>query len=206
MQHHVTSISLNQMTTSDQTGMFELRHEVFAVRLGWDVETHDGQERDTFDDLPQAKYIIAKSEQNDVDACWRLLPTSGPYMLKDTFPQLLGDTPAPQDPAVWELSRFAVATNRVATSAASFGPITQNLLAESARYALANGITKYLTVTTLPVERLMRHSGLSMSRVGQPVQVGIAKAVAVQINVDDKTLAAVGVVRPKGTPTEPESS
>jgi acyl homoserine lactone synthase len=197
MQHFVTSQKLNDMSLAEQAGMFELRHEVFAVRLGWDVQTHNGQERDAFDDLAEASYIIAKSEDNAVDACWRLLPTTGPYMLRDTFPDLLGADPAPQDRTVWELSRFAVATNRVATSAAAFGPITKNLLAESARYALANGIKTYLTVTTLPIERLMRHSGLSMSRIGETVQVGVVKAVAVQINVDDKTLDAVGVCRPK---------
>jgi acyl homoserine lactone synthase len=94
---------------------------------------------------------------------------------------------------VWELSRFAVATNRVSTAAAAFGPLTKDLLAEAARYALAHGIEAYVTVTTLALERMMKHSGLSMSRIGQPVQVGIVKAVAIRINVDEISLAAVGV-------------
>ena len=43
---------------------------------------------------------------------WRLRPTTLPYMMKDVFPQLLGGTPAPVRPDIWEISRFAVDEER----------------------------------------------------------------------------------------------
>jgi acyl homoserine lactone synthase len=203
MQHQASSSTLNQMNLTDQKGMFELRHDVFSVRLGWDVESHDGQERDHFDNLAQAAYVIAKSDTNEVDACWRLLPTTGPYMLRDTFPQLLGAAPAPNDPRVWEMSRFAVATDRVATATGSFGPITKALFVECARFARIHGIHRYVTVTTLPIERMIRQLGVNVQRIGDSVRIGVVKAVAVEIQVDKKTLEAIGEYHPEDVPTTP---
>lgn len=181
------------MNPADQQGMFTLRHEVFVDRLGWSVNSQNGMERDLFDDLPHAEYIIANAPDGQVNACWRLLPSTGPYMLRDTFPELLGGLPALCETDVWELSRFAVATDRVATSHGGFGPISAQLLAESARFALRHGIARYVTVTTLPIERMLKRQGLHMSRIAPPVKIGIVMAVACVIEVDHITLDAVGV-------------
>lgn len=93
--------------------MFRLRYEVFHERLGWKVNTHDRMEIDQFDELERAHYILARSPQQGVDACWRILPTLGPNMLRDVFPELLHGQPAPAAADVWELSRFALATDRL---------------------------------------------------------------------------------------------
>ncbi|MGH8604362.1 MAG: acyl-homoserine-lactone synthase, partial [Gammaproteobacteria bacterium] len=77
--------------------MFRLRHTVFRERLGWEVNGAQGQERDPYDDLAPV-YIIARNDQRKVEGCWRILSTTGPYMLKDTFPELLRGEPAPTDP------------------------------------------------------------------------------------------------------------
>ena len=87
--------------------MYCFRHKVFYERLGWDVGNENGMERDYFDELDPI-YMLARNYHNEIEACWRLLPTTGPYMLKDTFPQLLCGDEAPHDPVIWELSRFAV--------------------------------------------------------------------------------------------------
>ena len=86
-------------------GMFRLRDEVFHKRLGWDVLSQGGLERDKFDDMDPV-YLIARANERRVDGCTRLLPTTGPYMLSDVFPQLLQGEDAPQDAFTWELSRF----------------------------------------------------------------------------------------------------
>src|SRR5690348_10357820 len=87
-------------------GMFRLRHEVFKERLDWEVGSRAGKERDVFDDLDPV-YIVCEKD-GDVLGSWRLLPTTGPYMLQDVFPELLHGQPAPNAPHVWEISRFAV--------------------------------------------------------------------------------------------------
>lgn len=176
--------------------MFRLRYEVFHEKLGWEVQVCDGMERDHYDELEHITYIMGMGNSQTVDACWRLLPTTGPYMLKDTFPELLHGQPAPEASDVWELSRFAVATARTATDNAAFGPISIALMKESARFAMERGISRYVTVTTPPMERMLRQQGLHVHRLGPSVRIGVAAAVALIIEVDHQTLQAVGFESP----------
>ncbi len=69
--------------------MFRNRAETFSNRLGWEVVVKDGYERDRFDD---ANPLYLVSVDPDTEEYWgslRLLPTTGPNMLRDVFAQLL---------------------------------------------------------------------------------------------------------------------
>jgi N-acyl-L-homoserine lactone synthetase len=70
------------------------------------------------------------------------------------------------------------------------------LMAESARFALQRGISRYVTVTTTPIERLMKRQGLHIHRIGPPMRIGVVMTVACVIEVDEITLNAVGVPSP----------
>ena len=84
-------------------GMYCLRHRVFKERLGWNVTSVEGREQDKYDDL-RPVYLLCRNELDEVEGCWRLMPTAGPYLLKDVFGELLYGHPAPQDPETWEIS------------------------------------------------------------------------------------------------------
>ncbi|WP_431682793.1 acyl-homoserine-lactone synthase [Kitasatospora sp. KL5] len=88
--------------------MYRLRHHVFHERLRWQVRTRNGRERDSFDDLDPVYVIGCHTESGAVTASLRMLPTTGPYMLRDVFPQALRGAPAPCDPQTWEISRLCV--------------------------------------------------------------------------------------------------
>jgi acyl homoserine lactone synthase len=68
--------------------MHQLRARVFAGRLGWRVKVEYGRERDEYDTLDPT-YILALTDRGAVAGCVRLLPTTGPTMLSQTFSQLL---------------------------------------------------------------------------------------------------------------------
>ena len=87
--------------------MFKLRDRVFRGRLGWDVTSVDGKEKDEYDDMNPV-YMLSCNEKKQVEGCWRILPTTGPYMLRDVFPELLRGERLPEDDNIWELSRLAV--------------------------------------------------------------------------------------------------
>lgn len=193
MQHCVSTYHPSTMAANDLEGMFRLRFEVFHEKLGWDVETQNGLEQDAFDAVPDVAYVLAKGAAGTVDGCWRILPTTGPYMLRDTFPELLHGLPAPNSVDCHELSRFAVATDRVETANANVGPISMALMRESAAFAVANGIARYVTVTTPVMERMLRQKGIHVHRIGPSMRIGIASAVALMIEVDHITLSAVGM-------------
>lgn len=199
MFHTLETRSVGELASDSRRQMHELRTEVFAKRLGWDVNvTPDGLEIDEFDSLASAHYILAKGPGGTVDACWRLLPTLGPNMLRDVFPQLLHGQPAPAAADVWELSRFAVASERVSpedsagTYQIGFGELSVALMAESTRFARANGIARYVTVTTAAIERMLRKQGVNVHRLGPPVRIGAVLTLACFIEIDDMTLRALG--------------
>ncbi len=191
MNHLVTTFDHSTLGVNDMHGMYKLRYEVFAKKLGWDVETVNEMEMDHYDDLPSVAYVLAKAPDGQVDACWRILPTTGPYMLRDTFPELLHGQQAPEADDCWELSRFAVATSPSSTANGTFGPLSKALMVESARFATARGINRYVTVTTPIMERMLKHQGLHIHRIGPAIKIGIAAAVACVIEVDDITLNAI---------------
>jgi acyl homoserine lactone synthase len=195
---NVCTLQHAHMPTGDLEAMFRLRYDTFVNRLGWDVKVHEDMECDDFDQ-PDTHYIYVPTAPGTVDACWRLLPTTGPNMLRDIFPELLRGEPVPCATDCWELSRFAVATDRVGSTGQEFGPLSVELMAESARFALQNGIARYVTVTTAAVERLLRKLGLNMYRLAPPMRYGIAMAVVVVIEVDAITLNAVGMGVGQGT-------
>lgn len=141
-------------------GMFRLRYRVFHQRLGWKVEWHEGIERDGFDDLDPI-YMVARNKQKEVEGCWRMLPTTGSYMLKNTFPQLLAGDQVPVAEDVWELSRFAVVLPETDKSAQSvLNGVTFEMIRSVFDFAKQHNIRQYVTVTSVALERLLKRLGL----------------------------------------------
>lgn len=103
-----------QLLTADYYGqcideisaMHRLRCRVFKERLDRDVQISGDMEIDEFDALHPAS-LIQRAIDGRVQGCVRLLPSTGPTMLLDTFPTLLGGALAPTSPTIWESSRFA---------------------------------------------------------------------------------------------------
>lgn len=180
--------SLNHQTTAS---MYRFRHDVFHDRLGWDVVSDNGMEHDEFDELDPV-YVLAKRDL-EVRGCCRLLPTTGPYMLKDTFPQLLHGQTAPQRDDVWELSRFAITTLGYEGEMQGFGfngtPV--EIMQMLYRFAKANGIKQYLAVTTVAIERLLSKLGVTTNRLGPPIKIGKVRTVSCAIEVDSLTEFAI---------------
>ena len=168
--------------------MFRFRHQIFHDRLKWDVNSLQGMEFDEFDIL-NPYHMIATDENNLVEACWRIMPTTGPYMLKDTFSQLLRGDNAPQQDNVWELSRFAVAPNENSGYAqAVLNELTFQMFQKSYDFAEEMGITSYVTVTSVAVERMLTHAGFPMRRFGdgQSQKIGKVTTVACWMDINDQ--------------------
>lgn len=160
--------------------MHALRARVFHDRLGWDVAVEAGIEFDDYD-AAGAHYMLMYAG-GMLRGCWRLLPTLGPYMLKDTFAQLLDGASAPRAEQVWELSRFAVLTEDA--SGYGFSGMTLQAIRAIIDHGQQQGWERYVTVTTIAIERLLRRAGVVISRMGAPRQVGVARAVALSIDID----------------------
>jgi len=161
------------------------RYQVFVERLGWQLPTRHGIELDQFD-RPDTVYVVAENDKSDIIGCARLLPTTGPYLLSEVFPQLLNGLPPPQSPDVWELSRFAAMdleqrVDSVKNQCSS--PIAVRLLQESISCAAGRGAKRLITVSPVGVERLLYKAGFKAHRAGPPVVVDGHAIVACIIEV-----------------------
>lgn len=186
MQIFVVHSSHENLNPRDIDGVHRLRYQTFRERLQWDIPTINERERDHYDDLHPVFVIVRDKQQ--VLACCRLLPTTGSYMLKDTFPELLAGREAPVAGDVWEISRFAV--TKEARAGLRFTALPAALIRETARFALANGIREYVFVTTTGFERLLVRMGVHLERFGSPLQIGIEKSVAIRVFMDEQTICA----------------
>lgn len=166
--------------------MHKLRAQVFKERKGWDVSVIDEMEIDGYDALsPYYMLIQEDTPEAQVFGCWRILDTTGPYMLKNTFPELLHGKEAPCSPHIWELSRFAI--NSGQKGSLGFSDCTLEAMRALARYSLQNDIQTLVTVTTVGVEKMMIRAGLDVSRFGPHLKIGIERAVALRIELNAKT-------------------
>jgi acyl homoserine lactone synthase len=180
----------NEFSQQAIVSMHRLRADVFKTRKGWAIETIDGMDIDGYDALDPIYMLIKKaSEDNDVHGCWRMLPTSGPYMLKHTFSELLHGQEAPCSETIWELSRFAI--NAEHYRVMNFSDITAEAIKTIIAFGFERELKSYVTVTTVGVERMLIRSGIHIQRFGPPLQIGVERAVALKILLSEQTRKAI---------------
>ncbi|MER9420722.1 acyl-homoserine-lactone synthase [Mesorhizobium sp. M0306] len=170
--------------------MHRLRYRVFRDRLDWDVSFSGGYEVDPFDGL-RPHYLLLRAPAGRIDGCVRLLPTTGPTMLRDSFPALLADRSVPEDPRVWESSRFALDLPPSAPKQAGIAIATYELFAGMVEFGLSRGLRSIVTVTDLRIERILRRAGWPLERWSHPQTIGNTRAVAGYLDVSTESLEAL---------------
>lgn len=171
--------------------MFKLRRRVFKDRLDWDVSSADGMEIDVFDALGPT-YLLVLTGQEDVVGCVRLLPTTGPTMLADTFPSLLNGQQPPRDPDVLESSRFCVDTGSTAnTSGGGLSRITLLLFAAMIEHLNSVRARSIVTVTDLRMERILRRAGWPLQRITAPHPIGTTMTLAGYLHGSEAALSEI---------------
>ncbi len=181
MALHIRIAPRRDFSSRDLWEMHKLRAKVFKDRLGWEVPILSGMEIDGYDACEPLYMMIRETGGAPLRGCWRLLPTEGPYMLKDSFGQLLHGQPAPADQRIWELSRFAIETD--GDGRFGFSDITLASIGQIIVHGHHAGIDQYVTVTTTAIERLLRRAGVVMRRFGPPLQIGVETAVALYVDI-----------------------
>ncbi|WP_050386514.1 acyl-homoserine-lactone synthase [Bradyrhizobium pachyrhizi] len=157
--------------------MHQLRFRVFKTRMEWDVHISGELEIDEFDSLHPA-YLTQISEEGGVQGTVRLLPTLGPTMLREVFPVLLANQPAPSSPHIWESSRFATDVPPDAPKGQhGIARATYELFAGMVEFGLSRRLTDIVTVTDVRMERILRRAGWPLRRIGNVHDIGKTSAV-----------------------------
>ena len=159
--------------------MFRLRARVFQDRMQWEVTVRNGREKDAFDGLNPV-YLVHVDDEGRVLACLRLLTTTGPHMLSDTFPQLMADGEPIRSPTIWESSRFCVDTTRIERGAGgrSVSQVTGELLCGAYMLGLEVGLTHFTSAFDAIMHRVLRRAGAEHDLLGKPTRIGRSMAMA----------------------------
>jgi acyl homoserine lactone synthase len=128
-------------------GYFRLRKQVFCDQLRWVKPTPDGIEIDKYDAMYNVYIVNTDDRSGQVTGGVRLMPTTGPILLREAWPHML---PHPDDfraPNIWEATRFCVAQESNSTRKGNF--VNRATLALSLAvmdFGAANGITQVIGV------------------------------------------------------------
>lgn len=148
--------------------ILRLRFDVFHTQLGWQVTSDNGRERDEFDSIPP-QYIAVVDHDDRVLGTCRLLPTTGPYMIRDTFPAALGGLTPPACPNTWEMSRLAVAPGE--PFAEGFGAVATAVINAALEHIVTLGGHTMLVFSHQDVERKIRRSGFEVESLAPPIRI-----------------------------------
>lgn len=171
--------------------MYRLRLRVFKERLEWNVQATDDKEVDEFDALSPI-YLLQRDTDGQVRGCVRMLPTTGPTMLRTKFSDLVDDHLIPELPSVWESSRFALDVPPSAPKGAGgIAKATYELFGGMIEFGLSRGLSEIVTVTDVRIERILRRALWPLERICEPRQLGNTVAVVGYLDVSYASLHRV---------------
>lgn len=172
--------------------MFRLRKRVFHDRLRWEVNVSGEYEIDSYDFL-RPLYVLAMDDSGqNVLGSLRLLPTTGPNMLNDTFNALLPEGKPYRSPTVWESSRYCVDTEAAEKwCAMGVHRASAELLLALYEIGLLAGLDHVVSVIDLRMERIFRRLSSLSERIGGPVKFGEVSTIAGLWETTPESLALV---------------
>ncbi|MBW7966538.1 acyl-homoserine-lactone synthase [Bradyrhizobium sp. BR 10261] len=148
------------------TKMFELRRRVLANRH-YDTQVSGDVEFDIYDML-KPTYLLVMSEE-DLVGCVRLLPTTGPTMLRDTFATRLGPDQIPSGPTILESSRFCIASKCASDfDRNGLSRVAYVLFAAMIETMWNLNAQSIVLMTDLRTEHGLNRAGWPMRRLGSP--------------------------------------
>ena len=173
--------------------MFRCRAQTFSERLGWRVVVKDGYERDRFDDENPLYLVSVDPCSGEYRGSLRLLPTTGPNMLRDVFPSLLNDNEVIESATIWESSRICAVANNHNLGRAGGGVsyVLAELLVGIGDVARLAGLTQIVSVFDARVFRILASAGCKPQILGTPRRIDGTMSYAGVFNMDEAFQQAV---------------
>src|SRR5271154_3525219 len=187
--------------------MFRNRAVTFSERLGWDVKVIDGYERDAFDDANPLYLVSVDPHTNEYWGSLRLLPTTGPNMLRDVFPYLLDEGEYIESATIWESSGFCalavVGQPKRARNGVNF--VLSELIAGIGEVAILAGLTQIVSVFDARIYRVLKAVGCNPQLIGRPRRIGSTMSYAGLFDTGEGLLSALTAFREELGIEPPES-
>lgn len=178
---HVVTAANRHLYRACLENLFVLRHEIFVNERKWtELERPDGRDIDAYDN-DDTVYLVALEGERIVGS-HRLYPTVKPTMLGDVFPDLAAVRGVPEDPSIWEWSRYFVVKDR------RDGRLNLALMAAVQEIALDEGITDVSAVMETWWLPRFQEAGFVVRPLGLPALVQNQWTMAALIEVSEQTL------------------
>ena len=187
--------------------MFRNRAVTFSERLGWDVIVKDGYERDEFDDANPLYLVSVDPNTNEYWGSLRLLPTTGPNMLRDVFPYLLEESETIESATIWESSRICAVTTEGQPQRSRNGVnfVLSELIAGIGEVAILAGLTQIVSVFDARIYRVLKAVGCNPQLIGKPRRIGGTMSYAGLFDTGEGLRAALNSFRDELGIEVPES-
>lgn len=165
---HVVTQENRHLYTRGLEEMFRLRYEVFVEERGWKLPCEGPLEIDQFD-VDEAIYFLyfvdEDSEDSEVAATFRMLPTTGPHLMSEVFPHLCYEQVLVGE-GVYEGTRAAVRRKHRRA-----GIVWQSMMAGIYEYCLLCGIDRLTGIFDMPVFLDRIRHGVDFRPLGPPTEV-----------------------------------
>ena len=170
--------------------MFQLRKEVFAEQLEWDVKSSNLGEIDEYDDCNPAYLVWSNAEKTTLYGCLRLLPTTGPTLLYDVFRDTFSNNVSLTAPGIWEGTRLCIDEKALSrdhpkiNSKRGFCLMLLGLCEVALQFKIHTLISNYEPAT----KRLYSMSGAVLNELGRADTYGKRPVCAGSFEVSAKVL------------------
>lgn len=168
--------------------MHEIRKRTFYDRLHWQVKTLRGCEIDEFDAL-NPLYLVSIGPDGAIHGSLRLLPTTGPNMLADVFPELLPDDLRIESATIWESSRFSVDQEAASERSENLlNRTTGELVTGIVEVGMLAGLTEVVSVYDAMFARILKRANCAAELIGKPKRIGDIMGYAALFEISDRML------------------
>ncbi|EDQ34314.1 N-acyl-L-homoserine lactone synthetase [Hoeflea phototrophica DFL-43] len=149
--------------------MYRLRKKVFVDEAKWTIPHQNGREIDRYDTLGPAYLVWCNSERTRLYGSLRLLPTTGPTLLYDTFRATFPGDACLAAPGIWEGTRLCIDKAKLGEDHPDIQPVRAFglMLLALGECALAHGIHTMVTNYEPHVSRVYTRTGLSVDEIGR---------------------------------------
>ena len=165
--------------------MYRIRHRVYVDGRGWQaIARADKREVDQFD-TDDAIYLLGLGADGNVLSGIRLLPTTGPHLMRDVFAHTVTWGRVPSDERIYEMTRYFVWGNMRGEERRR---AVNEVFCGAFEYAVARKLTHISVVCdTFFVPRLL-DGGWKPHHLGLPTEYAEGVCAALMLEVSSERL------------------
>lgn len=136
--------------------MIQARATVFGDRPEWHAAIKNSREEDEYDRTCNPLYFVSLNKDGEHSASLRIMPTTGPTMLRREFHKFFDDCPDIISPDIWECTRMCVTGDSTSPEGRA---VTIQVSKALCRIAFENGISQLSGLYYKNMNRIYRRIG-----------------------------------------------